>query len=173
MKRAFLLLLAACEHGQSPTDAIATEDGLPVGDCGPNGSASVAGNVAGVTIDPVMRAHQFVVGGEGVVIVLDEELVGCGDPGTTGEHLILVFCQNPTVGNFLIVDSNTFTCPGSQPSGLIEQAGQGDFAVATGGTIDIAKADGSCTSGTFQIDLMPDVGAAGALAGTFNAVVCP
>ena len=178
MRWVLVLVLAACEHGQSPTDAVnpggdGRDDGGPSGVCAINGSAQITGTVGGVQINPVMRAHQFLLGGEGTVIVFDEDVAACGQPGQTGEHLIVAFCDPPAVGTFVIGAGDSFSCPGSTQAALIESTANGDLALSTGGTITITQTDGACTSGTFSIDLVPNAGGAtGTLTGSFDAVVC-
>ncbi len=176
MRWTWLFALAACEHGQSPTDA-GPGDSRPLTDgakatCGPNGSGTTSGTIGGVQISPVLRAHQFAVGTEGFALVLDEELTVCGQAGTTGDHLVLLFCEPPTVGSFTVVQEQAFACPGSNVAALIENNGGTDFAEATAGSITISEA-GGCTTGTFSIDFTPNTGSPGTLTGSFDAIVCP
>jgi hypothetical protein len=176
-----VLALAACGGGgQSPTDGANPNDGRnPTGDgplpgsCGTDGSGTVSGTIGGVEVAPVLRANQITVGGAGTGIILDEVGGQCGMAGETGEHLVLIFCEPPTVGTHTVGTEQQFMCPGTLAAGLIEQDGGGDFAEATGGSITITSADGSCTTGTFSVDLTPDVGSPGTLTGSFAAVVCP
>ncbi len=177
MKHLVLCMAIGCGHGQSPTDAMPDQDGAILvdgsqGACGTNGVGSVTGAIGGVEISPVMRANQVAIGTEGIAIVLDEVAGQCGVPGETGEHLVLLFCD-VGVGLHSIADEQTFACPGSNSAALIEQNGGTDFAEATEGSVTIEIADGECTTGTFTIDLTPDVGSPGTLTGSFAAVVCP
>ena len=165
-----LIALVGCgggEGGGSPD--------VPGSDCGTEGNGTVTGSVGGAQITPVVRANQVTVPGAGVAIVLDEVGGACGVPGDTGEHLVLIFCAAPAVGSHSVVSEQQFMCPGAGASSIVEQNGGMDFAEATGGSIEIASADGSCTTGSYSINYIPagGGGASEQLTGTFSAIVCP
>src|SRR5687768_9140207 len=91
-----LLAAGACaggEGGSPPSDASA-DDAPATSNCGTTGTASVSGTVLGVEVSPIARANVVMASGR-AVIVLEEEAGACGAPSTTGEHLILLFCQLP------------------------------------------------------------------------------
>lgn len=158
-----LVVLAACggEGGSRPTDA------EPQSNCGTDGSGSVSGSVLGAEVTPVARANVIIVGGM-AGIVLDEEPGACGAPSSSGEHLILIFCQLPEVGVTDVVSEAAYGCPGVNGAGLIEQNGASDLASATGGTITTTSRTASCITGTFELDFDTEP-----MTGSFDAVICP
>jgi hypothetical protein len=158
-----LVLLAACAGG----DGDAPPADGPPSNCGTNGSGSVSGTVQGVQVSPVARANVVIAGGL-AGIVLDEEAGACGAPSSTGEHLILIFCQLPQAGVTDVVGEQAFDCPGIDGAGLIEQNGATDFAEATGGTITTTARTASCITGTFSLDFDTEQ-----MTGAFDAVICP
>jgi hypothetical protein len=145
------------------------------GACGTAGTGTVTGSVGGATISPVVRANQVTIAGAGVGIVLDEVAGACGEPASTGEHLVLGFCDAPTVRTYTVVGEQAFGCPGMDAFGLMEQNGGEDFGESLSGTITIASVDATCVSGSFDISFMPasGPGTPESLSGTFNAVICP
>lgn len=147
----------------------------PAAGCGATGTGTVTGSVGGATISPVVRASQVTVAGAGVGIILDEVAGACGSPAATGEHLVLGFCDAPTVRTYTVVGEQAFGCPGADAFGLVEQNGGSDFAESLSGTITIASTAGTCVSGSFDISFMPasGPGTPESLSGTFSAVVCP
>ena len=172
-----LCMVAGCGHGESPTDATPTPSELLTiadgsqGVCGTTGEGSVTGSVGGVEISPVLRASHVTIPGQGIAIVLDETAGACGVAGETGEHLVLLLCD-AEIGLHSIANEQAFACPGSNSAALIEQNGGTDFATATEGSVTIDISD-ECTTGSFTIDMTPDVGEPGTLTGSFAAVVCP
>jgi hypothetical protein len=159
-----LVLFAACAGGDGdspPTDA------PPASNCGANGAGSVSGTVLGVQVSPIARANVVIAGGL-AGIVLDEEAGACGAPSSTGEHLVLIFCQLPQAGVTDVVGEQAFACPGIDGAGLIEQNGATDLAEATGGTITTTNRTASCITGTFSLDF-----GAEQMTGSFDALICP
>ena len=142
------------------------------GECGSEGNGTVAGSVSGAQITPVVRANQVALPGAGVAIVLDEISGSCGMPGTTGEHLVLLFCAAPAPGTIAVVGEQQFSCPGLDAASIVEQNGGMDLAEATGGSVQITATDGTCTSGSYTLDFAAP-GGSEQLTGTFNAIVCP
>jgi len=179
MRCAWLLIssmsIAACGGDDDTPGAVdAAIDGASES-CGTTGSGTINGTVGGATISPVVRAQQFAIGGAGVVIVLDEVGGACGEVATTGEHLVLGFCDPPAAGTYTVVGEQAFGCPGPDTFGLIEQDGGNDFGESLGGTITISATDGGCVRGSFDISFMAadGPGTPESMSGTFGAVVCP
>ena len=162
-----IVLLAACggEGGSRPTDAL-PDDGPETSNCGTTGSGSVSGTVLGAEVSPIARANVVIVGGM-AGIVLEEEPGACGAPSSSGEHLILIFCQLPQVGVTDVVSEAAYDCPGIDGAGLIEENGATDLASATGGTITTTSRTASCITGTFALDFETE-----AMTGSFDAVIC-
>lgn len=171
---AMVLAGGACggDGGEAPDAASA--DALQPGACGTAGSGTVNGMIGGVAVSPVVRAAQVTIPGSGVAIILDEVAGACGQPATTGEHLVLGFCAAPTAMTYPAVGEQQFDCPGANAFGLVEQNGTSDFAESLSGTITIISATSTCVTGTFDISLQPaGAGAPASLTGAFSAVVCP
>jgi hypothetical protein len=164
-----LLLLAAlcgCDEdnpalpdaqlGDAPID-------VPPGQCGATGIGNVEGTVTGTAITPVMRATLFHTAMW--TIVLDEiDHPVCGDPPTTGEQLILLFCRRPTPGTFTVDGDGG--CPGTTTSVLLMRDGT-VFEEADSGTITITG-NTDCVAGSFSATFGDEQ-----LTGTFDAVSCP
>ena len=159
-----LILLAACANGDGDAPPI---DAPAAGNCGTTGSGSVTGTVLGAQVSPIARANVVMAGGM-AGIVLDEAAGACGAPSSTGEHLVLIFCQLPQPGVTDVVGEQAFDCPGIDGAGLIEQNGATDLAEATGGTITTTARSASCITGTFSLDF-----GAEQMTGSFDALICP
>ena len=177
--RAFVIgLVCACGGvGSNPGDGAGVDasiDSAP-GSCGAAGNGVVNGTVGGASVTPVMRAFQVTFPGEGVAIVIDETGGTCGTPSTSGEQLVLAFCDAPSARAYTVVGEQQFACPGADAGALIEQDGGSDFGEATGGSITIDSATPTCVSGTFAIDMRAASGSGAnePISGSFNAVVCP
>ena len=163
-----LILVAACAGGDGDAPGDATPRDAPAsGNCGASGTGSVTGTVQGAQVSPVARANVVIAGGM-AGIVLDEQAGACGAPSTTGEHLVLIFCQLPQPGVTDVVGEQAFGCPGIDGAGLIEENGATDLAEATGGTITTTNRTASCISGTFSLDF-----GAEQMTGSFDALICP
>lgn len=171
-----LSLAPACGGGSGGglLDGRPSDDATPPGSCGATGNGAVTGTVGGAAITPVVRASQVRIAGAGVAIVLDEFAGACGQFVATGEHLVLGFCDRPTVRTYNVVGEQQFVCPGSDSFGLVEQ-GSSDFAESTTGLINITSVTPTCVSGTFNITLRAasSPGSLETLDGSFNAVICP
>jgi hypothetical protein len=100
-------------------------------------------------------------------ILIDEAAGACGEPSTSGEHLVLFFCDAPAPGTYPIVGAGTFACPGSNAAALVEEGGGADVAGASGGSVQIDSA-GPCTVGSFTAGFGPFT-----ISGTFGAITCP
>jgi hypothetical protein len=165
-----VLTLAGCgSSGDAQPDARAV-DAAP-NECGATGRGVVTGSVGGETLAPIVRVSQISRPGLGVVIVLDEGSGACGQASTVGEHLVLGFCQPPSVGDYPIVEA--FTCPGVNGFAVIEQGGGSDFADGDSGTVTITARSATCVSGTFDLMMIASGGAMQPLTGSFDAVICP
>jgi hypothetical protein len=170
------MAILACGGGDddAPAGVDAAID-APTAGCGSAGTGTITGSVGGATISPVVRANQVTISGAGVAIVLDEVAGACGTPGSTGEHVVLGFCDAPTVRTYSVVGEQAFGCPGTDAFGLIEQNGGNDFGESLSGTITIGSIAGTCVSGSFDISFMPasGPGTPESMSGTFAAVICP
>lgn len=83
-------------------------------------------------------------------IVLDEASGACGVTASSGKHIVLLWCEPPTPGTYVVVSERLFDCPGANVLGLIEQSDGVDLGSAISGTISIDSAAG-CVRGTFEL----------------------
>ncbi|MDQ3370851.1 MAG: hypothetical protein M3680_35990 [Myxococcota bacterium] len=142
------------------------DDGPDGPSCGTLGTAELTGTVMGTQVTPVQRAH-LVPTGSNYQIVIDEVAgVRCGDPGLTGEHLVLLFCDKPTATTYPVVGESTFECPGTNSYAALERSGGTEYAKATGGSITIDEVAG-CVLGSYELTFGAET-----LSGSFDAVAC-
>jgi hypothetical protein len=136
--------------------------------CGDDGAGTATGSVQGVSVTPVVRVNKVSLAGV-TGIVLDEVPGACGEPATSGEHLILLVCGEPEPGTYPIVDEQTFACPGTNAAVLVEEGGGADVAAATGGWLQITGTVG-CTTGSYSAEFG---GGTSTIGGSFAAISCP
>jgi hypothetical protein len=181
------MLLFACGGDDAPpidapVDAVdAAVDApidAPINTCGANGNGTAAGQITeGPTtheVSPVVRVNQFPIPGQGVAIVLDEVAGACGVPASSGDHLVLGFCEAPTARTYSIVRPANFSCPGTNAIALLETGGGMDIGEGVAGAVTITSVLGTCVSGTYDVDMQPEGGGPlSEFGGVFNAVICP
>lgn len=147
------------------------DDGYDPNSCKPDGFADVEGMVKNEPLGPFVRAQQVPTNqptGPGYAIVLDEVAGACGELSTTGKHLVFLFCAPPVAAIYAIGSEQNFRCPTNAVLALIENNGATDFATATGGTLTILHAEGSCLDATYTATFGVDD-----VTGVFDARVCP
>lgn len=142
--------------------------------CETSGSAIVNGTVGDVEVSPVMRAQQITRPGLGVVVVLDEASGACGEVSTTGEHVVLAFCDTPSARTYPVVRDG-FTCPSDNAFVLIERNGGSDYAGGISGAVNISSTTDGCVSGSFDVTmrLIDAPMTEHPVSGSFAAIVCP
>ncbi len=145
------------------------------GGCPAAPSGTVNGTVDAEMIDPIaaayIRPHPTFAYLD--MLVLDEDATSsCSNPnGDTGESLMFVFCDSPSVGEYEVVgpaDLPTEACPGERVVGALVESGNGaDRGIGDSGTLTIESLD-SCLTASFVVGLDT-----GNLDGDVVAEVCP
>ncbi|HVK87056.1 MAG TPA: hypothetical protein VM513_23210 [Kofleriaceae bacterium] len=156
---ALALLLAGCG------------DDLDLDRCLADGFADGEAMIAGEPLGPFVRAAQVPTSSVLLPLthafVFDEAAGACGEASTTGKHLVIAFCEQPTESEYTIVPPSQLACPGSQAVALVERAGGEDIIRANAGTITITHA-GVCVAGTYTLTFGGDM-----MEGGFDVAVCP
>jgi hypothetical protein len=115
------------------------------------------------TFGGIVRAFETFDPGDGdPVLVLDEQPSpdgACGTLSTTGFNLAIVLPSAPAAGTYTI---------GSSATGVAQQDGNANLAIATSGTVTIDDATSSCVTGSFALEFK-----GGSLSGDLAVQICP
>lgn len=145
------------------------DDGDPTTSCLPDGLAEGESVLRGEPLGPFVRAAQLALppGSAGTHALLFDEVAGaCGESASTGKHLVLLLCAPPAPGEYRIVGTSVYRCPGDDVLAVVEKDGPTDFAISTTGTLTIESTEG-CVRGSYEVQFNSET-----LLGAFDAVVC-
>lgn len=133
------------------------------------GGGSVDGTVSSPqgdvthTFGTIVRAFETFDPDDSVpVLLLDEQPSpdgACGTLATMGFNLALVLPSAPAAGMYTI---------GSSVTGVAQQDGDANLAIATSGTLTIDDATSSCITGSFALEFQH-----GSLTGDLAVQICP